>query len=79
MVREDWGRWLEDPAFRQAVGGLRMPALLLHGAADPRPATYVQELAASMANSRFELIPKASHCPWVEQPTAVRTALRQSL
>jgi pimeloyl-ACP methyl ester carboxylesterase len=76
LVSADWDSYMQASAFRQAVSELAMPALFLHGAADPRPAHFVRTLAGSLAHGRFELIPRAGHCPWIEQPELVRAALR---
>ena len=76
LVGADWDSYMQGPAFRRAVSHLAMPALLLHGAADPRPAHSAQTLADSLADGRFERIPRAGHYPWIEQPALVRAALR---
>lgn len=55
--------------------GLDVPALLLHGADDPRPARALDSLAAALPDVRVELVPGAGHRPWVEAPEAVGAAL----
>jgi proline iminopeptidase len=77
LVGENWDVYMQAPAFRQAVSRLAMPALFIHGAADPRPAYLAKALAYSLTDGRFELIPRAGHYPWVEQPTLVRAAVRE--
>ena len=47
-----------------------VPALLLHGSHDPRPAVGAAELSEHLPNARLELIEHAGHLPWVEQPGA---------
>lgn len=76
QVGSDWEARIAQPAFRRAVYDLSMPILLLHGAADPRPACYIEALAARLADGRFHCIPQAGHYPWIEQPDRVRAYLR---
>ena len=52
-------------------------ALFLHGRSDPRPAAT--ELIDALPNSSLVLIPDAGHLPWLENYSAVRTAIRQIL
>ncbi|HEY9843020.1 MAG: alpha/beta fold hydrolase [Candidatus Sericytochromatia bacterium] len=75
----DWNQSLLDPAFRQAVAGLAMPVLCLHGTADPRPATGEQTLGEVLPQGRFVALADAGHYPWIEQPQAVRQALASFL
>ncbi len=79
LVGADWDAYMQRPAFRKSVCSLTMPALLLHGDADPRPAHFAQALADSLTCADFGLIPRAGHYPWIEQPTLVRAALSRFL
>jgi len=76
LVGADWNAHTQDPAFRRAVYDLPMPVLLLHGEGDPRPARYVEALAAQLAHAQLHLIPEAGHYPWIEQPERVKAPLR---
>ena len=76
QVGSDWEAHIAQPAFRRAVYDLPMPVLLLHGAGDPRPAHYIEALAAQLTGGQFHCIPEAGHYPWIEQPVQVRTPLR---
>ena len=76
LVSADWDSYMQGSAFRRDVSDLAMPALFLHGAADPRPERFARALADSLTDGRFELVPCAGHYPWVEQPALVRAALR---
>jgi proline iminopeptidase len=53
------------------------PALFLHGRSDPRPPAI--ELIEGMPDSSLVLIPDAGHLPWLENYSAVRDAIRQTL
>lgn len=55
---------------------LDVPALLLHGAEDPRPPWALDALAEALPQARVVVIPGAGHRPWVEAPDAVGAALR---
>ena len=76
---KDWARLLADPAFVAGVARIEAPVLVLHGSEDPRPAHLAERLAASLPNARLVIVPKAGHMPWIEQPKAVRQALRSFL
>jgi proline iminopeptidase len=76
QVGSDWEACIEQPAFRRAVYSLSMPVLLFHGAGDPRPARYIEALAARLVDGRFHCISEAGHFPWIEQPGQVRASLR---
>ena len=54
---------------------LDVPALLLHGAADPRPPWALDTLAAALPDVRVAIVPGAGHRPWVEAPEAIGAAL----
>jgi len=76
QVGSDWEACIEQPEFRRAVYRLSMPVMLLHGAGDPRPARYIEALAARLVDGRFHCISEAGHFPWIEQPRQVRASLR---
>lgn len=54
---------------------LDVPALLLHGAEDTRPAWALDALAAALPRAEVVVIPGAGHRPWVEAPAAVAAAV----
>jgi len=56
-----WGR----------LGELRVPVLLIAGAADARYCKVMQEMAALMTDARFTAIPDAGHAVHREQPAAL--------
>jgi proline iminopeptidase len=72
-------RWLADPALASRLAGLVAPALLVRGACDPVPDDAVRDLAAALPAATLVRIPDAGHSPWLEQPAALRTALRDFL
>ena len=62
-----------DDFFGGRLGELRVPALLLHGADDPR--TEPDELArirAELPHARFEIIDGGGHCPHAHPRTSAR-------
>jgi proline iminopeptidase len=73
------GQWLRDPAIRDAVLALNVPALVVQGAADLRPSAPAEELAHSLQRGELLLVPEAGHLPWLERPETVRSALREFL
>jgi pimeloyl-ACP methyl ester carboxylesterase len=58
------------------VAGLDVPALVLHGAADPIGETGPRELARLLPQGRFVVLPGVGHMPWLEDPSELRRQLR---
>jgi len=54
-----------------------VPALLLHGSHDPRPEIGAVELSEHLPKSRFEVIERAGHLPWIEQPEATTRVIKE--
>ncbi|HEU5149796.1 MAG TPA: alpha/beta hydrolase [Iamia sp.] len=54
---------------------LDVPALLLHGADDPRPPWALDTLAAALPRAEVVVVPAAGHRPWVEAPAAIGSAI----
>jgi len=63
--------YMHDPALLARIHAVRIPTLVLWGAADgiATPA-YGRAYAAAFADARFETIDRAGHLPHVEQPEA---------
>jgi pimeloyl-ACP methyl ester carboxylesterase len=51
---------------------LDLPALLIHGVADPLPSNASVETAALIPGARLELIEQCGHFPWLERPDDIR-------
>ena len=59
---------------------LDVPALILHGARDPRPAWALDTLLASLPRcGGVTLLDDCGHFPWIEAPAATAHALRSYL
>ena len=63
----------EERAICARVTG---PVHLVHGAADPRPADGVHELAAALPRAELLVLDGAGHHPWHERPDVLRELLR---
>jgi 3-oxoadipate enol-lactonase/4-carboxymuconolactone decarboxylase len=60
---------LRDADLRAEVQHIRVPTLVLCGAQDAAtPPDAVQELAQSLPNAHFAILPDAGHTPPIEQP-----------
>lgn len=70
---------LEDPAIRRRIERLAVPALIVHGDADPRPLSSARQLADALPNARLAALPDCGHFPWIEQPEAFQVVLREFL
>jgi proline iminopeptidase len=55
---------------------LDVPALLVHGAGDPRPPYAIDDLARAIPEAEVRIIDGVGHTPWLERPGAVTAALR---
>ncbi len=75
---EEWRKRVAG-GLELALARLDLPALLIHGARDPRPASAAEHLACALPECHLELIPNAGHWPWLENPEAVARALRAFL
>ena len=71
----DWQRELKGIDVR--LQGLEVPALALHGAADPIGEAGPRELAGLLPQGRFVSLADAGHIPWLEDAAAVRRELRR--
>lgn len=61
--------------LRKALPLLAVPALLVHGARDPRPTEGAQEIASLLPHAAFEVV-QAGHLPWLERPETIRALLK---
>lgn len=66
----------DEPTMIHRCAQLRAPALIIHGATDPRPPSAVDSLASALSNSQLHIIGHADHLPWTEQPATFREVLR---
>jgi pimeloyl-ACP methyl ester carboxylesterase len=53
-----------------------IPVLFLHGAGSPMPLRASTDTAALVPHARVEIVEGAGHFIWLEQPGAVRDAVR---
>ena len=63
---KDWEDPSHWPDLRGQIARLQPPALFIHGAEDPRPASYSQQVADLMPNAGFKLMTGVGHYPWIE-------------
>ena len=63
LVR-DLGEW----DWRSELEEVTVPALVVHGIADPTPAESSQEWAAALPNGRDYVVKDCGRLPWVEKP-----------
>ena len=61
-----------------ALDSVSVPALVLHGSADPIPLAS-SEAAAAALRAKLIVIPGAGHVPYVEQPDQLFAAIREFL
>jgi proline iminopeptidase len=76
---QDANRVVESDAFRDQVRRLAAPTLVLHGALDPRPARFAEQLAALIPAAELAILPNVGHFPRFEDPDAFADAVRPFL
>jgi pimeloyl-ACP methyl ester carboxylesterase len=69
----------EQRTLADGLPGARLPALFVHGEADPMPVRSSTETAALIPDARVETIPGCGHFPWLERPQAFRAAVKRLL
>jgi len=68
-ARYAWSPYMHDPKLRSRLHRIRVPTLLLWGAADRiLSERYGRAYCAAIPAARFELIERAGHFPHLEQP-----------
>jgi pimeloyl-ACP methyl ester carboxylesterase len=69
LARFGWSPYMHDPKLKGRLHRIRVPTLVLWGAADGIAAPdYGRAYAAAIPGARFELIERAGHFPHLEQP-----------
>ena len=63
--------WAAD-TLERGLPKLDMPALLIHGVADPLPSSASVETAALIPGARLELVERSGHLPWLERHGDIR-------
>lgn len=83
LLNSDAKRRVEGASIATRVRELHIPALVIHGDADPRPAWSARHLAAHLPDAQLHILPGVGHLPWLEQPEGfamlVRAFLRDHL
>ncbi len=65
--------------FRQPLGALNVPTLVIHGSGDPIPLSSSQAWASSVPGGRLVVIGGTGHFPWLENPDAFFEAVNPFL
>jgi pimeloyl-ACP methyl ester carboxylesterase len=74
--RYAWSPYMHDPKLKGRLHRIRIPTLVLWGAADRvAKADYGRSYAAAIPDARFETIEGAGHFPHLEQPQAFARAV----
>ena len=69
----------EASTLERGLPQLRMPALVLHGAASPIPASEAERTAALIPGVSLRVLPGLGHFAWIEEPGSVRRELEAVL
>lgn len=75
----DAARATLEASMPDRLRALQVPALVIHGACDPRPYRSAAKIAELLPRSEWALLAGAGHFPWVEQPAALARTLRSYL
>lgn len=73
--------WRTRYLINERLRNLDIPTLIVWGEEDTGfyPPALGQDIAASMANGQFVLLPDASHAPWIDQPDLTAEAINSFL
>lgn len=69
----------EGGTLERGLPQLRMPALVLHGAASPIPASEAERTAALIPAATLRLLSGIGHFAWIEEPGSVRREVQAFL
>lgn len=69
----------EAGTLERGLPQLRIPALVLHGAASPIPASEAERTAALISGVSLRILPGIGHFAWIEAPGSVRRELEAVL
>jgi proline iminopeptidase len=79
VLGADGSRFAEQSGLAARLPGLRLPALVIHGAVDPRPARYAARVAELIPGAELVVLPNAGHFPRFEEPDEFGAAVRPFL
>ncbi|MDQ2713346.1 MAG: alpha/beta hydrolase [Chloroflexota bacterium] len=79
VLGKDGDRFTEQSTIVKQVASVQLPALIVHGALDPRPARVARDLAQCMPFASYVELPHVGYLPWIEQPDLLRDVLRAFL
>jgi proline iminopeptidase len=77
-INRETKAWVEADLAAQCRN-MDAPALVVHGACDPRPAWAVDSLVAALPDASVEILPDAGHLPWLETPAAFARCVQRFL
>jgi len=78
--RRSSARWFHEAGtLERGLPQLRIPALVLHGAASPIPASEAERTAALIPGVSLRILPGIGHFAWIEAPGSVRRELEAVL
>jgi pimeloyl-ACP methyl ester carboxylesterase len=78
--RTQWGQIARRLDYRQRLGEVRAPTLVLMGRQDPQmPPACAQELVTGIPNARLVLFERSGHYPFLEEPEAFWATIRAFL
>jgi pimeloyl-ACP methyl ester carboxylesterase len=66
----------ESKTLEDGLPRLEVPAIFIHGALDPIPASEIERSAALVPGARLHLLEGVGHFPWLEKPGSVLWLLR---
>ena len=78
QLNDEMRAWREDELLAK-VATLDVPALIVHGSADPRPHWAIDSLADALPSAEVHKLEGIGHFPWLEDPNRFRAILRTFL
>jgi proline iminopeptidase len=76
QVNQSFKQYIQRPYLWRKLSQLSIPTLFIYAEQDIRPKWAVEQVAATMKNGRFVLIPDAAHHIWFTHAGQLQTYLR---
>lgn len=78
-LNREWSEYVQRPTLLADIAALDLPALLLYGSEDIRPAWPTRQLAELLPRGRFQLLQGARHILWATHGLEMQRELKAFL
>lgn len=79
VINADWISLSKNGKLDSQTASLKIPALVVHGEADPRRLRIAEKMSKLLIGSKLVTLPGVGHLPWLEKPHLLQNSLRSFL